>query len=186
MRILAALAVAIPVVLAAAPAQAQTRFVIDAARTHIRFTIDAIGFPTTRGEFHDFDGRLSIDFAHPQRSKVQFTVRTASVDVGSRGLNAYIASPVFLNAEKFPEMSFVSTGVRKLDERTALVDGNLTLMGVTQPAAFRVQVDMSRGRRQIGFVAGGVIRRSAFGMISGQPIISDKVSIEVATEARAR
>jgi polyisoprenoid-binding protein YceI len=54
---------------------------IDPARTHIGFVVDAVGFPRTQGEFHVFNGRLSIDFDRPAASRVSFTVRSDSIEV---------------------------------------------------------------------------------------------------------
>jgi len=153
---------------------------IDPARTHIRFSIDAVGWPTTRGEFRRFDGRLAIDTARPAASRVEFTVQSASVDVGSSGLNDYIRSDVFFDAAKFPTLRFVSTGVRRTGQNTAHVDGDMTILGVTRPVAFDVTVE-NRARAS-AFRAELVIRRSEYGMNSGIPLIDDAVKVEVATE----
>src|ERR1700678_2607871 len=66
--------------LAAAPANWR----INPARTHIAFAIDAIGYPRTHGQFHQFSGRISVDFDHPERSSVTFHVKSKSVDVGAQ------------------------------------------------------------------------------------------------------
>ena len=60
--------------LAPAPAFAGDRWRIEPARTEIAFAIDAVGYPRTKGRFHRFDGRISVDFERPQRSAVAFHV----------------------------------------------------------------------------------------------------------------
>jgi polyisoprenoid-binding protein YceI len=60
---------------AASPAQGWR---IDEAQTSIAFTIDAVGFPTTRGHFAHYSGRLLIDFDRPAKSYTTFTVDAAS------------------------------------------------------------------------------------------------------------
>ena len=64
---------------------------IDPARTHIGFVVDAVGFPRTQGEFHVFNGRLSIDFDRPAASRVTFTVRSDSIEVGSSSFDDTLA-----------------------------------------------------------------------------------------------
>lgn len=166
-------------------AQARTSFVVDPARTRVGFEIGAVGFPTTRGEFRSFKGNLTVDLDVPGRSRVAFRVEAGSLDTRSRSLDDYIRSAAFLDTARHPEISFVSTGVEKLDERTVRLSGDLTLLGVTRPASFTVAVDRRgrNGREILGFVAKGVIHRSQFGMNSGEPLVSDEVAIWVATEA---
>ena len=85
----AALVMALPT-----PALAAVNWKIDPARTHIAFAIDAIGYPRTHGEFRQFTGRISVDFAHPDKSSVSFHVQSQSVDVGSGSFDDYLRSVI--------------------------------------------------------------------------------------------
>lgn len=158
---------------------------IDEAQTSIGFTIDAVGFPTTHGHFAHYRGRLLIDFDRPVKSYTIFTVDAASVDVGSPSFNDFVKSSALLNVERFPTMSFVSTQVEKVDAHTARVTGNLTLLGVTKPITFTVDVatDPAAKGRAVAFVAKGRIQRSDFGMKFGIPLIDDALQITVKTRA---
>jgi polyisoprenoid-binding protein YceI len=160
---------------------------IDAAHTSIGFTIEAAGFPTTRGRFHRHTGRIAIDRDRPARSSTIFTVDAASVDLGSQAYNEFVKSAVLLDVAKFPTLSFVSTQVETLDPRTARVTGNLTMRGVTRPIVFDVTIEPgpSATRRPVAFSATGTIRRSDFGMIFGLPLIDDAIEITVKTRAPA-
>ena len=160
---------------------------IDEAHTSIGFKIDAVGFPTTRGNFNNYSGRILIDFEHPAKSSTSFTVESASVDLGSQTLNAFVKSPALLNAEKFPTLSFTSIQAEKVDPRTARVTGNLTMLGVSRPITLTVSIDpdpMVNGH-VVALVATGTIRRSDFGMIFGIPLIDDALEITVKTRALA-
>jgi polyisoprenoid-binding protein YceI len=157
---------------------------IDPARTHIGFVVDAVGFPRTQGEFHAFDGRLSIDFDRPAASRVAFTVRAESIEVGSSSFDDTLRGSNFLNAQRFPEIRFESTGVEKRDESTIDLTGELTLLGVTRPLTVEVEVKRLGGAR-LSFVARAHIDRLAYGMNSGFPIISRDVDLTVSSEAIA-
>jgi polyisoprenoid-binding protein YceI len=177
--------IALVVVAMLAPAAARPVSVsLDPSRTEIDFAIEAVGFPTTRGVFRAFTGRITIDFDHPDRSRIALTVEAASLDTGAPALDDYIRSSAFLNTARFPEITFVSTAVEKLDERTVRVTGDLSLMGVTKPADFDVGVDRRGGT--VALSASGVLQRSRYGLINGQPLVSDDVTITVATEVAAR
>jgi polyisoprenoid-binding protein YceI len=168
---------------AATPAQGWR---IDEAQTSIGFTIDAVGFPTTRGHFAHYRGRLLIDFDRPAKSYTTFTVDAGSVDVGSPSFNDFVKSSALLDVERFPTMSFASTQVEKVDAHTARVSGNLTLLGVTKPITLTVDVatdPAAKGRGAVAFVAKGRIQRSDFGMMFGIPLIDDALEITVKTRA---
>ncbi len=162
---------------------------IDETHTSIGFKIDATGFPTTRGHFKHYAGRIAIDLDRPARSSTSFTVESASVDVGSQSYTDFVKSTALLNVAKFPTLSFASTQVEKLDPRTARVTGNLTMLGVTKPIALDVNVEpdpSAKGPakgRLVAFSATGTIKRSDFGMIFGLPLIDDAIEITVKTRA---
>src|SRR5689334_8656674 len=82
------------------------------------FAIDSVGYPRTHGQFRQFQGRISIDFAHPDRSSVAFHVQSGSVDVGSRSFDDYLRSVAFLDSGRFPSIDFVSKAVAKVDDHT--------------------------------------------------------------------
>ena len=168
-----------------APALAAVNWRIDPSRTHIAFAIDAIGYPQTHGEFRQFTGRISVDFAHPDKSSVSFHVQSQSVDVGSSSFDDYLRSAAFLDAAHFPSIDFVSHSVEKVDEHTVRVSGDLTLLGVTRQLSVDVAVerDMSGGRSRLAFLAKTSIDRLAFGMNSGFPLVSREVELVISSEA---
>ena len=158
---------------------------IDETHTSIGFKIDAVGFPTTRGHFTRYSGRILIDFEHPEKSFTSFTVDSASVDVGSSSYNDFVKSAALLDVLKFPTLSFISTRVEKLDAHAARITGNLTMLGVSKPIVLTVVVetDSAAKQRVVAFVATGTINRSEFGMVFGAPLIDNALEITVKTRA---
>ena len=165
-------------------ASARSNWAIDPARTRISFSIDAIGYPRTEGEFRRFEGHISVDFDHPAQSRVSFHVEAQSIDVGSASFGDYLRSEAFLNAARFKEIVFTSTGVEKIDEHEIRVTGDLTMLGVTQPLTVDVEVSRPAGQShaRLGFTAHAKINRLQFGMNVGFPIISRDVDLQVASE----
>lgn len=167
------------------PAGASANWRVDPARTHIAFAIDAVGYPRTRGEFHDFTGRISVDLDHPDRSSVTFHVLSRSVDVGSASFDDYLRSAAFLNAAQFPSIDFASKAVEKVDDHTVRVSGELTLLGVTRPLTVEVAVKREPGGsgERLAFLAKTGIDRLEFGMNSGFPLVSREVDLVISSEA---
>ncbi len=168
-----------------APAFAAANWRIDPARTHIAFAIDAVGYPRTRGEFRQFDGRISVDLKHPDRSSVAFHVQSKSVDVGSASFGDYLRSPAFLDSARFPTIDFVSSSVAKVDDHTVRVTGELTLLGVTRPLSVEVEVQREGSDGRLAFLAKTSIDRLAFGMNSGFPLVSRDVELTISSAAAA-
>jgi polyisoprenoid-binding protein YceI len=158
---------------------------IDEERTAIGFKIEAAGFPTTRGRFTHYSGRILLDFDHPGKSFTNFTIDSDSVELGSKAFNDFVKSAALLDVTRFPTLTFTSTQVEKLDPRTARVTGNLTMLGVTKPVALMVNVESepSGKRRVVAFSATGTLKRSDYGMIFGIPLIDDALEITVKTRA---
>ena len=157
---------------------------IDPARTTIAFAIDAVGYPRTEGRFDAFDGKIAIDFSRPDKSRVAFHVRSASVDVGSASFADYLRSSAFLDAAKYPSIDFVSTSVEKLNDHAVRVSGDLTLLGVTKPLTVDVDVERPTGRKgPLEFSARTRIDRLEFGMNSGFPLVSPNVDLTIKSEA---
>jgi polyisoprenoid-binding protein YceI len=176
---------ALALIAATVAAQARSSWKIDPSQTHVRFWVDAIGWPRTAGEFKSFEGRIDIDFDTPSRSRVDFRVAAKSVDVDSANMDDYLRSEVFFNVARFPDISFVSTSVEKRDEQHARVTGDLTMLSVTRPVSLDVEVarKLAAANQRIGFKATGVINRLDFGMNAGYPLISDAIHLTVTTEA---
>jgi len=168
-----------------APALAAVNWRIDPSRTHIAFAIDAIGYPQTHGEFRQFTGRISVDFAHPDKSSVSFHVQSQSVDVGSTSFDDYLRSGAFLDSSRFPSIDFVSNSVAKLNDHTVRVNGELTLLGVTRPLSVDVAVERegADGAQKLAFLAKTNIDRLEFGMNSGFPLVSRDVQLVISSAA---
>ncbi|AXO60170.1 hypothetical protein PSOLE_00900 [Pseudomonas oleovorans subsp. oleovorans] len=110
-------------------------YAIDKQGQHafVNFKISHLGYSWLYGTFKDFDGTFSYDAANPEASKVNVTLKTASVDTNHAERDKHIRSADFLNASKHATATFESTSVKSTGEGTADVTGNLTLNGVTKP-----------------------------------------------------
>jgi polyisoprenoid-binding protein YceI len=87
------------------------------------------------------------------------------------------------DVEKFPEITFKSTGVTRTGEASALIDGMLTARGKTRKAQFVASVsDRTRGR--IVFHVQGKVLRSPYGMDVGTPIYSNVVEFDMVLQGR--
>ncbi|UDL96640.1 YceI family protein [Lichenihabitans sp. PAMC28606] len=180
------------VALLSVPALAQTKvepakveagkYNVDPNHTQVLFGVNHMGFTTYYGSFTDAAGTLDLDPAKPDASKLDVTIKTASVSVPSPKLLDELKGDQWLDATKFPDTSFKSTKVTKTGATTANVTGDLTLHGVTKPVTLAVTY-VNAGTNPLsksytaGFEAKGKIKRSDFGVKTYVPLIGDDVDL---------
>ena len=114
---------------------------IDTTGSHasIQFRIQHLGYSWLVGRFNTFDGEFSYDEKQPEASKVKVNIATASVDSNHAERDKHLRSSDFLNVDKFPEATFVSSSFKELGDGKATMMGDLTLNGVTKPVTIDVK-----------------------------------------------
>ena len=169
-------------------------WVLDKQASVITFTYDHFGLSRQGGRFGNLEGTLEFSPTEPETGAVDITVRAAAISTGVAELDQLLRSPDFFNAQRFPTLQFKSTGVRKTAERRGEIDGELTMLGVTQPVTLQVTWNYTgeyplssinpvyQGKWVSGFSARTVIERSKWGMKRGIPLLSDEVAIAIEAE----
>ncbi len=172
----------------AVSAQAAESYKIDPFHTFPNFRINHLGFSTMHGRFGKTEGMLTIDWAKNTGS-VDITIDAASVDTGMKKRDDHLRSPDFINAAEFPEITYKSTKVTINKDKTAKVEGNLTIMGVSKPVALDVKSincgdhPMQKGVYVCGFDAEGKFKRSDFGVTYALPAVGDEMMLSLEVEA---
>lgn len=117
-------------------------YAIDKKGQHafINFKINHLGYSWLYGTFRDFDGSFSYDESAPEKSQVKVTINTASVDSNHAERDKHLRSGDFLNVDKHPTATFVSTAVKPTGDKSADIEGNLTLNGVTKPVVIKASL----------------------------------------------
>lgn len=163
------------------------QYEFDKAHTQIFFAVNHLGFSNSHGKFLDFDGGFTFDREAPEKSNIDVTIKTASVDMDDEKWDEHLKNADFFNVEEFPEMTFKSTAIEVTGENTANITGDLTLLGVTKPVTLAVTHNKSgehpfSGKYVAGFSATGTLKRSEFGMNYGLPAVGDDVKIIIEVE----
>jgi polyisoprenoid-binding protein YceI len=119
----------------------------------------------------------------------------ASVDTGNEQRDADLRSARFFDVQNHPVWTFRSAGVRT-DGDGFLVDGELTIKGVTRPVPLALEVNGigpdTSGGTPAGFTASTTIDRNDFGVDIKLPldgdgvVVADKVQITLEIEAILR
>jgi polyisoprenoid-binding protein YceI len=172
--------------LAALPASAET-FDLDPTHTSVMYSLNHLGFSTSKGFFREVRGSLVLDEASPEAGRLEVVVKTASVDAFDAGRSNAVKGDKFLDVEHFPEMRFVSTKIERTGSATAKVTGDLSLHGITRPVTLDVAL-VKKGKHPItgaqrgGFSATGMVKRSDFKILGFLPMVGDDVTITIDAE----
>ena len=161
---------------------------IDPFHTYPNFTINHLGFSTMHGRFDKTEGKLTIDW-EKNTGTVDIVIDAESISTGMQKRDDHLRSPDFLNTAEFPDITYKSTNVTINGDKSAKVDGDLTIMGVTKPVTLNVKRincgdhPMKQGTYICGFDATGNIKRSDFGMTYALPAVGDEMELFIEVEA---
>jgi polyisoprenoid-binding protein YceI len=171
-------------------------YTFDKAHTSLIFRVSHMGYSNFTAAISGVDGKLQFDPAKPTDSKIAATVDPNSLAFSNppKGFLEQIKGEEFLDAKKYPKITFTSTSVELTGPATAKVTGDLTLHGVTKPLVLDVTFNGGYGgmvqdpHARIGFSAKGSLKRSDYGVSFGIPApgsnmgVGDNVEITLETE----
>jgi len=164
---------------------------IDPVHSEVGFSVRHMMVSKVRGRFTNFSGELFTG-DNPLASGVTAEIDLASIDTGNGQRDDHIRSKDFFEVETYPTMTYRSTGLRA-DGDDYVVDGELTLKGVTKQVPLRLELGGfgpdAYGGTRAGFTATAEINRRDFGvdfnaaMETGGVVVGDKVTIQLEIEA---
>lgn len=164
---------------------------IDPVHSSVSFTARYMMVSKVRGRFTGFSGEI-VTAADPLESAVIATIDAGSVETNQEQRNDHLRSADFLEVETYPTMTYRSTGIRP-DGGDFVLDGELTLKGVTRSVPLRLSVNgiapFVDGGTVAAFSASGRINRKDFGVNfhavvdGGGVVVGDDVAIELEIQA---
>jgi polyisoprenoid-binding protein YceI len=177
----------------------QWRF--EPGHTAAAFSVRHMMVTHVRGHFKNVTGTLSFDPADPAGASFEATVTVAALATGEPDRDRHLLSADFLDAANFPVITYRSEAVHLAGPADAMVDGLITIRGVTRPLRLRTTflgtwqtpwweggVDLGP-RTRAGFVATGCLNRLDFGVSwnsmldHGGIVVGNDVDITLDAEA---
>ena len=177
-------AVSIPTLALAKP----VTYTIDPTHTATLFTWNHFGFSTPSGNFTDIQGEIIVDEEHPEKSSVNVVIPVSSINTSVKALDEHLQAADFFDAKKYPTITFKSTKVETKDKKKFKITGNLTIKGITKPVVLETVLNKQAEHPMlkvpaIGFNATTSFDRSAFNVGAYVPNVSDKITVNITTEA---
>jgi polyisoprenoid-binding protein YceI len=158
---------------------------LDPKHASVTLKLSHMGLSYYTMRFDKIDASFSYDPANPAASHINVSIDPASIDTDNPPFNQEIADQ-FLEAGKYPTISFVSTAVHPGAGGKGEVVGNLTFHGVTRPVTLDVVFNgTGQGmmhEQRMGFSGVTTIKRSDFGVTKYVPLVGDDVTVLIETE----
>jgi polyisoprenoid-binding protein YceI len=162
---------------------------IDPTHSEITFKVKHLMISTVTGAFTKFDATLESDIADFSDAKITFEADVNSISTSNEQRDGHLKSDDFFNAEQFPTMRFVSTGITKNGDSEFVLNGNLTIRDQTHPLSLKTSyagtVTDSYGQTKAGFEMSGTLSRKDFGLKwsatteAGNIVVSDEVRLQM-------
>lgn len=157
---------------------------IDNSHSEVSFKVKHMMISTVSGNFEDFDATAKTDDDDFKNAEIEFSAKTSSVTTKNKDRDNHLKSDDFFNAEKFPELKFVSKSFDG-DKLT----GDLTIRDVTKEVVLDVEFNGVAvdpySQTKAGFEITGEINRKDFKLTwsaiteAGNVVVSDKVKLIV-------
>lgn len=144
----------------------------------------------TTGTFTNISGKLMLDTANPNTGSADVTIKVISLNSGHRERDVHVLTADFLDANKYPDMRFVSSGFKSTGKDTGVMSGQLTLHGATRNVEIPYKIlgfaNDPWGNQRAAFEGKFSINRSDYGITKyvdgGSGLLGNEVEITLLVE----
>lgn len=171
-------------------------WVIDQSHSLVEFAVKHMMFTTVKGRFAQLEGTIVEHRADHSLSSVSVTIPAASIDTRDEKRDAHLRSADFFDVEKYPSITFKSTGVTAKGGDEFEVRGDLTIKDVTRSVVLRAsrtgEGKNPWGQTVAGFNAETKINRKDFGLTwnvaleTGGVLVGEDIRVSLEIEASAQ
>lgn len=166
------------------------QFIVDSDLSKFTFVVEHLGVATVKGSFSEIDGSVWFDALSPDSLKANIVVAVASVDTDNKLRDKELRSEDFLDADRYPTMSFLSerNGVRR-SKGERLIQGRMKIYGKTRLIEVPYKVDYNPETDVLTVKTNFVVKRSDYGLSFGilmDALISEEINVAVEAIARLK
>ncbi|RAJ75592.1 polyisoprenoid-binding protein YceI [Chitinophaga dinghuensis] len=164
-----------------------TTWKIDPTHSDVQFKVKHLMITTVTGQFGTFDATMQTSGDDFSNANITFEADINSITTQNEQRDQHLLQSDFFEAAKFPKMTFVSKEVKKVDNETYKLLGDLTIRDNTRPVELKVEyggeVVDPWGQTKAGFELSGKINRKDFGLTfhavteTGGVMLSDEVKL---------
>ncbi len=168
----------------------KTTYKIDPAHSNAQFTIRHLMITNVRGGFNSVQGTVVYDPENLDASSIDVEIDVNTLNTSDSTRDAHVKSADFLDADKYPTITFKSKKITKPGDGELKVVGDLTIHGVTKEAVLDIEGPTGEskdpwGNLRVGASGSTKIKRSDHGLTwnaaleTGGIVLGDDLKIEL-------
>jgi polyisoprenoid-binding protein YceI len=171
-----------------APTSLTGDYDLDTSHSRLGFAAKHAMVTTVRGHFQAYTADVHLDAENVANSAARIEIESASLDTGNADRDAHVRNGDFLDVETHPTITFVSTSAEKKDDDNFVLNGDLTIKGISKPVSIEFEKTGAAldpwGNYRVGFEGKAKINRKDWGvnfnavLEAGGLLVSDKVTLE--------
>jgi polyisoprenoid-binding protein YceI len=147
---------------------ATKKWVLDPAHSELGFKIKHLMITNVSGSFNDFGVEVETQNDDFSTARILATAKMDSISTNNEQRDQHLRNADFFEVETYPELSFQSIKVEKVDQETFYLYGDLTMKGLTKSVKLKVEysglVVDPWGNEKAGFVVTGKLNRNDWGI----------------------
>ena len=143
-----------------------TKWVIDPTHSELTFKVKHLMISNVKGEFKTF--QANIDGEDFTNSTISANIDASSISTNNNDRDTHLKSSDFFEVENYPEITFASTSIQKVDDDKFKLVGNLTIKGSSKEITLDVEfggfMKDPYGNEKAGFSINGKLNRKDYGL----------------------
>jgi Uncharacterized conserved protein len=165
----------------------KTKWALDPAHSKIGFKVKHLMISNVQGNFKEFEGQILTEGNNFTTASISVSFNSASIDTEIPDRDTHLKSADFLDAAKYPKITFESTGVKDLGDDIYELTGNLAIKGISKKVVVLIEygglMTDPWGNVKAGFSITGKVNRKDWGLTwnatleTGGVLVGDEVKI---------
>jgi polyisoprenoid-binding protein YceI len=165
---------------------------IDSSHSQVEFSARHMMISNVRGRFEKLEGTVDFNEQAPAQSSVDVRIHAGSISTRDPQRDGHLRSPDFLDAEKYPYLTFKSKRIEVVDDTHGRIIGDLTIKDVTREVVLDTEYNGQSlspwGATSAGFTARTKISRKEWDLTwnvaleTGGWLVGDEVKIDIELE----
>jgi len=171
---------------------AKIKWSMDPTHSEIQFKVRHLMITNVSGSFGRFSAEVETEGDKIETASVKFIAEVDSITTNNDQRDTHLKSADFFDATNYPELVFVSNGLKKIKDEEYELSGDLTIRGNKKPVKLKVEhggvIKDPWGNTRTGFTVEGKINRKEFGLVwhgtteTGGLVVADEVRIHASVE----
>lgn len=147
---------------------ATSKWTVDPTHSEVQFKVKHLMITNVTGNFTEFNANATTEGEDFSTAQLEFSAPIESISTKNAQRDGHLKSGDFFDAEKYPELTFKSTKIEKVDDDTYSVYGDFQIKGITKEAKLNVELGGITkdpyGNTKAGLSISGKINRNDYGL----------------------